>query len=190
MREVSTKLRRRSIVPEPAPGSCLAAVPNLLAKAVRNSKTASGGLRSLKLFQECRANVPAEYDLLSFVQGGPVSWVARWNCIGVFTARKLWETIARCSRRRVSSAHGYGTPCLHLTGPTGTPRPLDRTGIGDDEPVNDRLPGGTARFFRDLAMVRPTLRGISVGRDDSELYGPSEVVRYRASRPRQPGFRR
>jgi hypothetical protein len=43
----------------------------LLVEAVRNSKTASGGLQSRKLFQECRANVPTNYDLLSFVQGGP-----------------------------------------------------------------------------------------------------------------------
>ncbi len=43
----------------------------LLAEAVRNSKTPSGGLQSLKLFQECRENVPAENDLLSFVRGGP-----------------------------------------------------------------------------------------------------------------------
>jgi hypothetical protein len=44
---------------------------DLLSAAVRNSKTTSGGLRSLKLFQECRVNIPAEYDLLSFVRGGP-----------------------------------------------------------------------------------------------------------------------
>ena len=43
----------------------------LLKEAVRNSKTASSGLQSLKLFQECRANVPIGYDLLSFVQGEP-----------------------------------------------------------------------------------------------------------------------
>ena len=43
----------------------------LLGETVRNSKTPSGGLQSLKLFQECRANMPAGYDLLSFAQGGP-----------------------------------------------------------------------------------------------------------------------
>ena len=43
----------------------------LLLEAFRNSKTTSGGLQSMKLFQECRANVPTEYDLLSFVRGGP-----------------------------------------------------------------------------------------------------------------------
>lgn len=43
----------------------------LLLEAFRNSKTTSGGLKSMKLFQECRANVPTEYDLLSFVRGGP-----------------------------------------------------------------------------------------------------------------------
>jgi hypothetical protein len=43
----------------------------LLLEAVRNAKTTSAGLQSLKLFQECRANVPTENDLLSFVRGGP-----------------------------------------------------------------------------------------------------------------------
>jgi hypothetical protein len=43
----------------------------LLGEAVRNSKSAPGGLQSQKLFQECRANVPIGYDLLSFVQGSP-----------------------------------------------------------------------------------------------------------------------
>jgi hypothetical protein len=45
--------------------------PELLLEAVRNSKTTSAGLQSVKLFQECRANVPTENDLLSFVRGGP-----------------------------------------------------------------------------------------------------------------------
>lgn len=44
---------------------------DLLLEAVRNSKTGSGGLQSRKLFQDCRANVPIGYDLLSFVQGRP-----------------------------------------------------------------------------------------------------------------------
>jgi hypothetical protein len=43
----------------------------LLFEAVRNSRTTSGGLRSLKLFKRCQANVPAGYDLLSFAQGEP-----------------------------------------------------------------------------------------------------------------------
>jgi hypothetical protein len=43
----------------------------LLLDAVRNSKTASGGLQSQKLFQECRSNVPTGHDLLTFVKGGP-----------------------------------------------------------------------------------------------------------------------
>jgi hypothetical protein len=43
----------------------------LLSEAVRNSTLASGGLQSEKIFQECRANVPIGYDLLSFVRGTP-----------------------------------------------------------------------------------------------------------------------
>lgn len=45
--------------------------PGLLLDAVHNAKTTSGGLESQKLFQDCRSNVPAGYDLLTFVQGGP-----------------------------------------------------------------------------------------------------------------------
>jgi hypothetical protein len=41
----------------------------LLINASRNAKMASGGLQSVKLFQECRANVRAGYDILCFVRG-------------------------------------------------------------------------------------------------------------------------
>jgi hypothetical protein len=43
----------------------------LLSETVRNSKLASNGLQSEKIFRECRANVPIGYDLLSFVRGTP-----------------------------------------------------------------------------------------------------------------------
>ena len=46
--------------------------PQQLLEAVRNSKAPSAGLQSLKLFQECRSNVPKENDLLSFVRGNPL----------------------------------------------------------------------------------------------------------------------
>src|ERR1700730_10298080 len=42
-----------------------------LRQAVENTKNASGGIQSAKLFQECMANVPAQRDLLCFLQNGP-----------------------------------------------------------------------------------------------------------------------
>jgi hypothetical protein len=44
---------------------------SLLFEAARNSKNASGGLQSQKLFQECSSNVQSHYDLLTFIKGGP-----------------------------------------------------------------------------------------------------------------------
>jgi hypothetical protein len=44
---------------------------DLLIDASRNAKVATGGLRSVKLFQECRLNVKGDYDVLSFVRGRP-----------------------------------------------------------------------------------------------------------------------
>jgi hypothetical protein len=105
----------------------------LLAKAVRNSKTASGGLRSLKLFQECRANVPDEYDLLSFVQGGlslgPPGGI-HWRFNGQETLGNDRAVLAATS---IVGARLRDT-VFTLTGPTGTPRPLDRTGLAMTSP--------------------------------------------------------
>jgi hypothetical protein len=42
---------------------------DLLIDASRNAKMVSGGLRSVKVFQECRSNVRAGYDILCFVRG-------------------------------------------------------------------------------------------------------------------------
>ena len=54
----------------------------LLQETARNANTGSGGIQSDRLFQECRSKVLANYDLLSFVRGGPIfdisnglSWV-------------------------------------------------------------------------------------------------------------------
>jgi hypothetical protein len=44
----------------------------LLQETARNANTGSGGIQSDRLFQECRSKVLANYDLLSFVRGGPI----------------------------------------------------------------------------------------------------------------------
>jgi hypothetical protein len=100
----------------------------LLAKAVRNAKTSTGGLRSLKLFQECRANVPTEYDLLSFVQGGlslgPPAGI-HWRFHGQDTLGSDRAVLAATSIVGTRLRDTVFT----LTGPTGTPGSLDRTGL-------------------------------------------------------------
>jgi hypothetical protein len=42
-----------------------------LRQAIENTKNAGGGIQSAQSFQECLANVPAERDLLCFLQNGP-----------------------------------------------------------------------------------------------------------------------
>ena len=44
---------------------------DLLIEAGRNARMASGGLQSVKVFQECQSNVKAGYDILCFVRGRP-----------------------------------------------------------------------------------------------------------------------
>lgn len=44
---------------------------DLLSDAIRNAQEASGGLQSVKVFQECQSNIRAGYDVLCFVRGGP-----------------------------------------------------------------------------------------------------------------------
>src|SRR5580704_16811095 len=55
---------------------------DLLIEASRNARMASGGLQSAKLFQQCRSNVKAGYDILCFVRGRPsidLSSGLRWR---------------------------------------------------------------------------------------------------------------
>ena len=55
---------------------------DLLTDASRNARMASGGLQSVKLFQECLSNVKAGYDILCFAHGRPsidLSSGLRWR---------------------------------------------------------------------------------------------------------------
>lgn len=105
----------------------------LLAKAVQNSKTATGGLRSLKLFRECQANVPTEYDLLSFVQGGlslgPPAGI-HWRFHGGETQGNVRAVLAATS---IVGARLRDT-VFTMTGPTAAASPLDRTGLAMTSP--------------------------------------------------------
>jgi hypothetical protein len=107
--------------------------PELLSEAVRNSKTTSAGLQSLKLFQECRANVPTENDLLSFVRGGPVidaSAGLHWT---------FGNEGSQGNDRAVIVATTIVGPRLRdtvftLTGTTTKVSPLDRRGLAMTSP--------------------------------------------------------
>src|ERR1700733_8749392 len=107
--------------------------PELLLEAVRNSKTTSAGLQSLKLFQECRANVPTENDLLSFVRGGPAidaSAGLHWT---------FGKEGTQGNDRAVIVATTIVGPRLRdtvftLTGTTTKVSPLDRRGLAMTSP--------------------------------------------------------
>jgi hypothetical protein len=107
--------------------------PELLLEAVRNSKTTSAGLRSLKLFQECRANVPTENDLLSFVRGGPaidasagLHWIfGKEGTQGNDRAVMVATTIVGPRLRDT---------VFTLTGTTTKVSPLDRRGLAMTSP--------------------------------------------------------
>jgi hypothetical protein len=107
--------------------------PELLLEAVRNSKTPSAGLQSLKLFQECRANVPTENDLLSFVRGGPsidASAGLHWSfgeegTLGNDQAVIVGTTIVGARLRDT---------VFTLTGGTAKVSPLDRRGLAMTSP--------------------------------------------------------
>jgi hypothetical protein len=107
--------------------------PELLLEAVRNSKTTSAGLQSLKLFQECRANVPTENDLLSFVRGGPsinASAGLHWSYgqegnQGNDQAVMVGTTIVGARLRDT---------VFTLTGGTAKVTPLDRRGLAMTSP--------------------------------------------------------
>jgi hypothetical protein len=105
----------------------------LLIEAVRNSKTTSGGLQSLKLFQECRANIPTGYDLLSFVQGGPLidpSAEFHWRFHAQATSEPARAVIAATT---IVGARLRDT-VYTLTGPPGNAEPLDRKGFAMTSP--------------------------------------------------------
>jgi hypothetical protein len=105
----------------------------LLVEALRNSKTPGAGLQSLKLFQECRANVPADYDLLSFVQGGPsldtsagLHWGFREQTIQGNVRAVLAATTIVGARLRDT--------VFTLTAAPRASRPLDRKGFAMTSP--------------------------------------------------------
>ncbi len=105
----------------------------LLVEALHNSKTPGAGLQSLKLFQECRANVPADYDLLSFVQGGPsldtsagLHWGFREQTIQGNARAVLAATTIVGARLRDT--------VFTLTAAPRASRPLDRKGFAMTSP--------------------------------------------------------
>lgn len=105
----------------------------LLLEAVRNSKMTSGGLQSLKLFKECRASVPTDYDLLSFVQGGPSidpSAGLNWRFRGPETQG---DTRAVLAATTIVGARLRDT-VFTLTGPAANARPLYRRGLAMTSP--------------------------------------------------------
>lgn len=106
---------------------------DLLLEVVRNSQTTSGGLKSVKLFQECRANIPIGYDVLSFVQGGPsldpsagLHWRFRKEETEGYDRAVLAATTIVGAQLRDT--------VFTLTGPLAKASPLDRKGLAMTSP--------------------------------------------------------
>jgi hypothetical protein len=105
----------------------------LLSEAVQNSKLVSGGLHSQKLFQECRANVPIGYDLLSFVQGRPFldpSAEFHWHFHEQITSGNAPAVIAATT---IVGARLRDT-VFTLTGTRGNAEPVERKGLAMTSP--------------------------------------------------------
>jgi hypothetical protein len=105
----------------------------LLIEAVQNSKLVSGGLQSQKLFQECRANVPIGYDLLSFVQGRPFldpSAEFHWHFHEQITSGNAPAVIAATT---IVGARLRDT-VFTLSGTRGNAEPVERKGLAMTSP--------------------------------------------------------
>ncbi|HEY2122872.1 MAG TPA: hypothetical protein VGH07_04700 [Chthoniobacterales bacterium] len=100
----------------------------LLKEAARNSRVKSVGLQSQERFRKCRANVPSDYDALTFVQGEPsfdsftdFHWQYRGSDISKNSRAVLAVTTIEGARLR-DTVFTLGVP------PAAT-GPLDRQGL-------------------------------------------------------------
>ena len=107
---------------------------DLLVEAGRNARTASGGLQSAKLFQECQSNVKAGYDVLCFVRGRPsvdLSSGLHW---------RFREDSSQATARAVVAATAIDGTQLRdtiftLTDTPAPANPLDRKGLAMTSPM-------------------------------------------------------
>jgi hypothetical protein len=90
-------------------------------------------LQSLKLFQECRANVPTEYDLLSFVRGGP-SLDPHVGLHWSFGKEKAQESDRAVIVATTIVGARLRDTVFTLTGTTVNGNPLDRRGLAMTSP--------------------------------------------------------
>ena len=107
---------------------------DLLVEAGRNARMASGGLQSVKVFQECQSNVKAGYDILCFVRGRPsidLSSGLRW---------RFREDASQDTARAVLAATAIDGTQLRdtiftLTDKPSPANPLDRKGLAMTSPT-------------------------------------------------------
>jgi hypothetical protein len=112
----------------------LSRTADLLIEASRNAKAASGGLQSVNLFQECRANVKEGYDILCFVRGRPsidLSRGLRW---------RFREDESQDTQRAMLAATAIDGTQLRdtiftLTDKPASVAPLDRKGLAMTSPT-------------------------------------------------------
>jgi hypothetical protein len=101
---------------------------DLLKEAVRNSKARSAGLQSQNLYRRCRASVPSDYDVLTFVQGEPSYDLLTGFHWRYPESRTTVETHAVLAVTTIEGARLRDT-VFTLAAPPATARPLDRQGL-------------------------------------------------------------
>ncbi|MBV8350978.1 MAG: hypothetical protein JOZ21_01725 [Verrucomicrobia bacterium] len=107
---------------------------DLLSDAIRNAKVASGGLQSVKVFQECQSNIPAGYDILCFVRGGPsidLSSGLSWR----FQEEKPGEAARAVLAATAIDGAQLRDTIFALTDAPAPSSPLDRQGLAMTGPT-------------------------------------------------------
>ncbi|HEY1476193.1 MAG TPA: hypothetical protein VGF37_00790 [Chthoniobacterales bacterium] len=112
----------------------LSRTADLLMEASRNAKAASGGLQSVNLFQECRANVKEGYDILCFVRGRPsidLSRGLRWR----FREDESQDTPRAMLATTAIDGTQLRDTVFTLTDKPAPVAPLDRKGLAMTSPT-------------------------------------------------------
>jgi hypothetical protein len=116
------------------PWLLLSSSTNLLGDAIRNANVASGGLQSVKVFQECRSNIRVGYDILCFVRGGPSIDLAsglRWR----FREEKPEQAARAVLAATTIDGTQLRDTIFALTDVPAPTSPLDRQGLAMTGPT-------------------------------------------------------
>ncbi len=125
---------------------------DLLIDASHNAKMASGGLQSVKLFQECRSNVRSGYDILCFVRGRPSIDLInglRWR----FRENESQDTARAVLAATTIDGTRLRDTIFTLTDTPAPASPIDRKGLAITSSTTIGYLASRVQSFRDLAVV-------------------------------------